>query len=154
MRAILLGINSTNFRINCEESHEFDQKSASPVVLILGNTPPLVNMAPESSNERTPLHISDQSYGSLESTSKMQAAQTMEATKATVQADAQCQNPDGSENGDRPPTDALSPDWDVRENVDNPLNWSPLWKYGIIALVSFIELLTSVYKLPCRNRSI
>jgi hypothetical protein len=26
--------------------------------------------------------------------------------------------------------------------MDNPLNWSPWWKYGIIALVSFIELLT------------
>ena len=74
----------------------------------------------------------------------MQAAQTMEATKTTVQAGAHSQNPSGSENVNSPPRNALSSDWDVRENVDNPLNWSPWWKYDIIALVSFIELLTLV----------
>lgn len=72
----------------------------------------------------------------------------MEAPKATVQVDAHSQNPDDRENVDSPPRDALSPDWDNRDNVDNPLNWSPWWKYGIIALVSFIELLTLVCTYP------
>lgn len=90
------------------------------------------------------MHISDQNYGSIESMSKRQAAQTLEAPEATVREDAHSQNLDDSENVDSPLKDALSPDRGDRENVDNPLNWSLWWKYGIIALVSFIEPLTLV----------
>jgi len=74
------------------------------------------------------LLTSSQNHGGLKSTSKVQAAQTMEAPKATVQLDAHSQNPNDSEDVDSPPRDALSPDWDNRDNVDNPLNWSRWWK--------------------------
>lgn len=88
--------------------------------------------------------ISTQNDGSLESMRKVQAAQTLEAPEATVQDEARPQILDDMENVDGPLKDALPPEWDNSENVDNPHNWSSWWKYGIIALVSFIELLTLV----------
>lgn len=96
-------------------------------------------MTTEASNENTPLNISTLAYGSIKSVSKGQPARALEAPEATLQDDARSQDLEDRGNIDIPSS------WDDHENAENPLNWSPWWKYSIIALVSFIELLTKVH---------
>ena len=74
---------------------------------------------------------------------KVQALQTMESPVATVPDDHVPQDSDRVD-GDISVQHPTPQPWGGCEDVENPLEWSSWWKYSIIALVSFIELLTSV----------
>ena len=112
-------------------------------------------MTPESSTRDQPFPVPKNNYGSIESTGCSQAAQAEKSPQVTVkegeeqqQHDSQSSSKNDSAHDDAtsPTRHALPPPWNDKTNDKSPLNWSPWCKYSIIALVSFIELLTLVFR--------
>lgn len=105
-------------------------------------------MTTEASKEITSSDISASTSWTFKSESSRQHVQALKDPEAVLRVDAPSPNIGVCDTGDVPPAHALALSWDDANNVKNPLNWSPWWKYGIIALVSFIELLTEVLTFP------